>query len=90
MVCVVMVVEVNEYWLWIYFDGWDDIYDDWFEVDFLDLYFVGWCEKIGYFFEIFFSKCFVLIKILVKSVFIKGDIVGIFMDEVFIMLYVVG
>lgn len=60
LVWVVIVVEVNEYWLWIYFDGWDDIYDDWFEVDSLDFYLVGWCEKIGYFLEIFFSKLLVI------------------------------
>ncbi|CAH3044292.1 unnamed protein product [Pocillopora meandrina] len=42
------VAEVNEYRLRIHFDGWDDIYDDWFEADSLDLYPVGWCEKTGH------------------------------------------
>jgi len=42
------IAEVNEYRLRIHFDGWDDIYDDWFEADTLDLYPVGWCEKTGH------------------------------------------
>ncbi|KAL9953264.1 hypothetical protein ACROYT_G040653 [Oculina patagonica] len=45
------VAEVNEYRLRIHFDGWDDIYDDWFDADSLDLYPVGWCEKTGHPFE---------------------------------------
>lgn len=48
MVRAATVAEVNEYRLRIHFDGWDDIYDDWFEADSLDLYPVGWCEKTGH------------------------------------------
>lgn len=90
MVRAATVAEVNEYRLRIHFDGWDDIYDDWFEADSLDLYPVGWCEKTGHPLETPLSKCSVSIKISAKSVFIKGDIAGIPMDEVFIMSYVVG
>lgn len=50
------VAEVNEYRLRIHFDGWDDIYDDWFEADSLDLYPVGWCEKTGHPLETPLSK----------------------------------
>jgi len=53
------LAEVNEYRLRIHFDGWDDIYDDWFEADSLDLYPVGWCEKTGHPLETPLSKCFV-------------------------------
>ncbi|KAJ7354960.1 lethal(3)malignant brain tumor-like protein [Desmophyllum pertusum] len=42
------IAGVNEYRIRIHFDGWDDIYDDWFEADCLDLYPVGWCEKTGH------------------------------------------
>ena len=51
------VAEVNEYRLRIHFDGWDDIYDDWFEADTLELYPVGWCEKTGHPLETPLSKC---------------------------------
>ena len=84
------IAEVNEYRLRIHFDGWDDIYDDWFEADSLDLYPVGWCEKTSHPFETPLSKCSVSLKISAKSVFIKVDLVGIPMDEVFIMSYVAG
>jgi len=53
------LAEVNEYRLRIHFDGWDDIYDDWFEADSLDLYPVGWCEKTGHPLETPLSKYFV-------------------------------
>ena len=53
------IAEVNEYRLRIHFDGWDDIYDDWFEADSLDLYPVGWCEKTGHPLETPLSKFFV-------------------------------
>lgn len=52
------VAEVNEYRLRIHFDGWDDIYDDWFEADSLDLYPVGWGEKTGHPLETPLSKFF--------------------------------
>ena len=87
MVRAATVAEVNEYRLRIHFDGWDDIYDDWFEADSLDLYPVGWCEKTGHPFETPLSKCFVSLKISAKSVFKKGDLIGIPMNEVFVMLY---
>ncbi|CAB3976721.1 lethal(3)malignant brain tumor 3 isoform X1 [Paramuricea clavata] len=32
----------------ISFDGWDEIYDDWFDSDSSDLHPRGWCEKSGY------------------------------------------
>ncbi|KAM7433461.1 lethal(3)malignant brain tumor-like protein [Porites harrisoni] len=48
MVRAATVAEVNEYRLRIHFDGWDDIYDDWFESESLDLYPCGWCEKTGH------------------------------------------
>lgn len=48
---------MEEYRVKVYLDGWDDIYDDWFDVDFIDLYLVGWCEKMGYFLEMFLSEC---------------------------------
>ena len=90
MVRAATIAEVNEYRLRIHFDGWDDIYDDWFEADSLDLYPVGWCEKTSHPFETPLSKCSVSLKISAKSVFLKGDFSGISMDEVFTMSYVAG
>lgn len=48
MVRAATIAEVNEYRLRIHFDGWDDIYDEWFESESLDLYPCGWCEKTGH------------------------------------------
>lgn len=70
------LAEVNEYRLRIHFDGWDDIYDDWFEADSLDLYPVGWCEKSGHPLETPLSKCFVSLQISAKSIF-KSGLVGV-------------
>ena len=56
MVRAATVAEVNEYRLRIHFDGWDDIYDDWFESESLDLYPCGWCEKTGHPLETPLSK----------------------------------
>lgn len=49
LICVVSVEDVEDYWIKIYFDGWSYGYDFWIDVDYLDIYFVGWCFKIGYF-----------------------------------------
>ena len=48
MVRAATVAEVNDYRLRIHFDGWDDIYDDWFEAESFDLYPCGWCERTGH------------------------------------------
>ena len=56
MVRAATVAEVSEYRLRIHFDGWDDIYDDWFESESLDLYPCGWCEKTGHPLETPLSK----------------------------------
>jgi hypothetical protein len=40
----------------ISFDGWDEIYDDWFDSDSSDLHPRGWCEKSGYPLEAPISK----------------------------------
>ena len=58
MVRAATVAEVNEYRLRVHFDGWDDIYDDWFESESLDLYPCGWCEKSGHPLETPLSKFF--------------------------------
>lgn len=42
------VASLEEYRVKIHFDGWDDIYDDWFDADSSDLHPVGWCEKTGH------------------------------------------
>lgn len=65
LVWVVRVVVVEEYRVKVYLDGWDDIYDDWFDVDFIDLYLVGWCEKMGYFLEMFLSECWLYYYLIV-------------------------
>lgn len=48
MVRAATIAEVNEFRLRVHFDGWDDIYDEWFESESLDLYPCGWCEKTGH------------------------------------------
>jgi len=42
------VAAIEEYRVKVHFDGWDDIYDDWFDADSTDLHPVGWCEKTGH------------------------------------------
>lgn len=42
------VAALEEYRVKIHFDGWDDIYDDWFDADSCDLHPVGWCDKTGH------------------------------------------
>lgn len=42
------VAALDEYRVKVHFDGWDDIYDDWFDADSCDLHPVGWCEKTGH------------------------------------------
>lgn len=50
------VAAVEEYRVKVHFDGWDDIYDDWFDADSFDLHPVGWCEKTGHALEPPLSK----------------------------------
>jgi len=57
MVRAATVAEVNDYRLRIHFDGWDDIYDDWFEAESFDLYPCGWCERTGHPLETPLSMC---------------------------------
>ncbi|KAJ7374051.1 lethal(3)malignant brain tumor-like protein [Desmophyllum pertusum] len=42
------VAALEEYRVKVHFDGWDDIYDDWFDADSEDLHPVGWCDKTGH------------------------------------------
>ena len=39
------VTDIEGYRVKIHFDGWDEIYDDWFEADSTDIHPVGWGEK---------------------------------------------
>ncbi|KAM7452023.1 lethal(3)malignant brain tumor-like protein [Porites harrisoni] len=48
LVRAAQVAAVEEYRVKVHFDGWDDIYDDWFDADSFDLHPVGWCEKTGH------------------------------------------
>ena len=57
MVRAATVAEVNDYRLRIHFDGWDDIYDDWFEAESFDFYPCGWCERTGHPLETPLSMC---------------------------------
>lgn len=51
------VAAVEEYRVKVHLDGWDDIYDDWFDADSTDLHPVGWCEKTGHPLETPLSEC---------------------------------
>uniref|UniRef100_H2Z2F1 Uncharacterized protein n=1 Tax=Ciona savignyi TaxID=51511 RepID=H2Z2F1_CIOSA len=48
LVRVASVSEVEEHRIKIHFDGWDSIYDEWFDVDSSDLHPVNWCQKTGH------------------------------------------
>ena len=48
---------VEEYRVRVHYDGWDDIYDDWFDADSYDLHPVEWCSKTGHPLETPLSKC---------------------------------
>ena len=56
LVRAAQVAAVEEYRVKVHFDGWDDIYDDWFDADSFDLHPVGWCEKTGHALEPPLSK----------------------------------
>ncbi|KAK3710159.1 hypothetical protein QZH41_010559, partial [Actinostola sp. cb2023] len=42
------VAAVQDYRVRVHFDGWDDVYDDWFDSNSTDLHSVGYCEKTGH------------------------------------------
>ncbi|XP_063796450.1 lethal(3)malignant brain tumor-like protein 2 isoform X5 [Pseudophryne corroboree] len=48
LVCVATVKRVVQRLLRIHFDGWDDEYDQWVDIESPDIYPVGWCELTGY------------------------------------------
>ena len=39
---------MDDFQLKIHFDGWDELYDFWFDSESNDLHPVGWCEKTGH------------------------------------------
>ncbi|XP_045514815.1 uncharacterized protein LOC123708246 isoform X2 [Pieris brassicae] len=45
--CVVSVAEVQGYRMRLHFDDYPDVYDFWVNVDSIDIFPVGWCEKNG-------------------------------------------
>ena len=51
------VADIEEYRLKIHFDGWDELYDDWFEADSTDVHPVGWAEKTRHPLEPPLSEC---------------------------------
>ena len=50
------IADVEEFKVKVHFDGWDDIYEDWFDSDSTDLHQIGWCEKSNYPLEAPISK----------------------------------
>ena len=42
------IADVQEYKVRVHYDGWDDIYDEWFDADSAELHPVMWCEKTGH------------------------------------------
>ena len=48
---------IDEFQLKIHFDGWDEMYDFWFDSESNDLHPVGWCEKTGHPLEIPPCEC---------------------------------
>jgi len=45
------IVVLEEYRIKLHFDGWDNIYDGWFDTDSVDLHPVRWAEKTGHLLE---------------------------------------
>ena len=39
------ITDIDDYRVKVHFDGWDEIYDDWFEADSTDIHPVGWADK---------------------------------------------
>ena len=50
------IANIEEFKVKIHFDGWDDIYDDWFDADSSDLHPMSWCEKSSHPLEAPISK----------------------------------
>lgn len=69
------VTEVEDYRLKIHFDGWDELYDEWFESDSTDIHPVGWAESTRHPLEPPLSKlgCIKLYKVLFCN-FVKKNI----------------
>ncbi|XP_031574253.1 lethal(3)malignant brain tumor-like protein 3 [Actinia tenebrosa] len=42
------VADLDEYKVKLHFDGWDNIYDEWYDADSTDLHPVSYCEKTGH------------------------------------------
>ena len=51
LVRVASVSDKEEFRLKIHFDGWDIIYDYWFDMDSVDLHPVNWCKRTGHLLE---------------------------------------
>lgn len=48
LVRVATISLIEDFQLKIHFDGWDEMYDFWFDSESNDLHPVGWCDKTGY------------------------------------------
>ena len=48
LICPATVVETKGPILRIHFDGWDTGYDQYLDMDSLDIFPVGWCESVGH------------------------------------------
>lgn len=48
LVCVATIAKVVERILKVHFDGWEDEYDQWLDVQSPDMYPVGWCVLVGH------------------------------------------
>ncbi|EDO39278.1 predicted protein, partial [Nematostella vectensis] len=42
------IARVEDYRVSVHFDGWDDVYDDWYDADSTELHPVGYCERTGH------------------------------------------
>ncbi|XP_071405163.1 lethal(3)malignant brain tumor-like protein 3 isoform X3 [Pithys albifrons albifrons] len=45
---VATIVDTDDYRIKVHFDGWDNIYDYWTDVDSPDIHPAGWCAKTGH------------------------------------------
>lgn len=57
------IADTEEFKVKIHFDGWDDIYEDWFDSDSTDLHPTGWCEKSNYPLKAPISKITILVNL---------------------------
>ena len=48
---VATICNKEDYRIQVHFDGWDEMYDYWFDMDSVDIHPVSWCARTGHILE---------------------------------------